>query len=88
MGTTFDMDGFKNYYFAKSKYSKKKKIVEDFDAVMQENFHCSLYSWNRLGLVRTWNSNQEFINDKLLGKGHTIAGVNGMLKLFVDWINK
>ncbi len=87
MGTWFDMEGFKNFYFAKSKYSKKKKMVDDFEAVWNENFHSSLYKIARSGVISRWNNNQQFINDKLLGKGHTAAGVNGMLKLFVEWVN-
>ncbi|MCR5728508.1 MAG: hypothetical protein K6G24_13715 [Lachnospiraceae bacterium] len=87
MGMWFDMEGFKNYYWAKSKYAKKKKIVDDFEEVWQDLFHSSLYKIATRGVILDWNHNQQLINDKLLGKGHTIAGVNGMLKLFVDWTN-
>ncbi len=88
MSVWFDMDGFKNYYWAKSKYSKKKKIVDDLELVWNECFRTSLYDIRTAGVIYKWNGNQDLINDKLLGKDHTVAGVNGMLKLFVDWVNK
>ena len=88
MAMWFDMEGFKNYYWAKSKYPKKKKIVEDFDAVWQKEFHCSLYKIATSGVIMHWNHNKDLISDRLLGKGHSVAAVNAMLDIFVDWTNK
>ena len=87
MTVWFDMDGFKNFYWAKSKYAKKKKIVDDFDEVWQALFRCSLYKIATSGVILHWNNNKQLITDKLIGKGHTTAGVDGMLKLFVKWTN-
>ena len=87
MGMWFDMEGFENYYYAKSKYSKKKKMTEDLEIVWNEIFRSSLYNIQTLGVIYDWNNNKKLIENKLLGKGHTVAGVNGMLKMFVDWTN-
>lgn len=88
MAVWFDFEGFKNFYFAKSKYAKKAKMMKDFEAVWAKEFRTPITRIARSGVIMDWNNNQQLINDRLLGKGHTVAGVNGMLKLFVDWINK
>ena len=87
MAVWFDFEGFKNYYLAKSKYAKKTKIVKDFEDVWSKEFRTPIAEITRIGAVRNWNNNQQLINDRLLGKGHSIASVNGFLKMFVDWNN-
>ncbi len=87
MAVWFDFEGFKNYYFAKSKYAKKAKMMKDFEAVWAKEFRTPITEITRSGAIMDWNNNQQLINDRMLGKGHTVAAVNGMLKLFVDWTN-
>lgn len=87
MAVWFDMEGFENFYYAKSKYSKKKKLITDFESVWKELFRSSLYNIATRGVIYDWNGNQQMIENKLLGKGHTVAGVNGMLKMFIEWVN-
>lgn len=90
MGRSFDNLGFNNYYTAKSKYAKKQELLADFYRVWYDTFGWGLairpFTMESIKNSCWKAANKKTMKVKLIGKGYSSAGIDGLFKAFTEWI--
>ncbi len=83
----FEIDNFRNYYFNKSNYAQKAKLLDDFCNIwfQIEGLALGLSKFQRVKTVMN-AQNKRRIKTQLMGWGYSSAAIDHLLKSIAEWI--